>query len=220
MPVTPGIWEEFLSQTFRLKAAVSNQQGNKMNMHDLLIQARSCRRFTGDPLSPELLASLVDCARISASVRNEQVLRFATVSAPAECEHMNALVVLGGVLKPEQRAQPHQHPRGFIVILGPEKKSDFTLMDVGIAAQSMHLAAADAGLSSCMIGAFKKSEVTALLNVPQGLEVYLVMALGRADEEQRLVDPREDGSLTYYRDSNDVHCVPKRKLEDVLIIRR
>lgn len=191
-----------------------------MNIHDLLVHARTCRRFTGEPLSPELLASLVDCARISASARNEQVLRFATVSAPAVCEQINELIVLGGALKPEQRAKSHQHPRGFIVIMGPGKKSDFALIDLGIAAQSIKLAAADAGLDSCMIAAFKKNEVTALLGVPQGLEVYLVIALGRPDEERRLVEPREDGSITYYRDSKDVHCVPKRRLEDVLIIRR
>lgn len=203
-----------------MKRYVLISRSSAVNIHDLLVQARTCRRFTGDYLSPEFLASLVDCARVSPSARNDQVLRFAIVSDPAACERMNSLVVLGGALTPEQRAKSHQHPRGFIVILGPEKASDFIMMDTGIAAQSIHLAAAEAGVDSCMIGALNKKEVAALLNVPEGLTVYLGIALGRADEKRCLAEPRADGSLVYYRDGDDVHCVPKRKLEDILIIRR
>ena len=191
-----------------------------MSIHDLILQARTCRRFTGEPLSSSFLASLVDCARISSCARNQQVLRFATVSDPAICERINGLVVLGGALKPEQKAKPHQHPRGFIVIMGPEKKEDFTMMDAGIAAQSIHLAAAEAGIDSCMIIVINKQELSKLLHIPAGLEIYMVLALGKADEKRRLVSPRADGGIGYYRDDDDVHCVPKRSLDEVLIIRR
>ncbi|MGX8688804.1 MAG: nitroreductase family protein, partial [bacterium] len=32
-----------------------------------------------------------------------------------------------------------------------------------------------------------------------------------------LTDVGEDGKTAYYRDENDVHYVPKRSLEDILI---
>ena len=189
-------------------------------IYDLLLKARSCRRFKGDSLSSDFLASLVDCARISPCARNEQVLKFATISDPSLCEQLNDLIVLGGALKPEQRAKAHQHPRGFIVIMGPENKQDFIMMDLGIAAQSIHLAAAEAGIDSCMIIVINKKEASKLLNIPQGLDIYMIIALGKADEERRIVSPSSKDNIGYYRDQNDVHCVPKRSLEDILIICR
>lgn len=192
-----------------------------MKLKELISRARSCRRFKGDHrLSSETLADLVDHARLSASARNHQVLRFITIADRDTCEAMNALVVMGGSLTPEQRATATQHPGGFIVIAGPEKMDDFALMDVGIAAQSINLAACEAGLACCMIGAVKRNEAAALLELPKELQVKLVLALGEPDEVRHLVERRSDGSLTYYRDENDEHCVPKISLEEAIIIRK
>ena len=192
-----------------------------MNLKDLVIRARTCRRFKGDRrLSSDTLAELVDYARLSASARNKQVLRFITVADVDTCEALNSLVVMGGSLTPEQRAGKHQHPGGFIVIAGPENMDDFAIMDVGIAAQSINLAACEAGLGCCMIGAVKKNEAAALLQLPEELSVRLVLALGEPDEVRRVVERRPDGSLTYYRDENDEHCVPKITLEESVIMKK
>ena len=192
-----------------------------MKLKELISRARTCRRFKGDHrLSSETLADLVDHARLSASARNHQVLRFITIADRDTCEAMNALVVMGGSLTPEQRATATQHPGGFIVIAGPEKMDDFALMDVGIAAQSINLAACEAGLACCMIGAVKRNEAAALLELPKELQVKLVLALGEPDEVRHIVERRSDGSLTYYRDENDEHCVPKISLKEAIIIRK
>ncbi|WP_294447457.1 nitroreductase family protein [uncultured Mailhella sp.] len=192
-----------------------------MKLKELISRARTCRRFKGEHrLSSETLADLVDHARLSASARNHQVLRFITIADKDTCEALNALVVMGGSLTPEQRATVKQHPGGFIVIAGPEKMDDFALMDVGIAAQSINLAACEAGLACCMIGAVKKNEAAELLALPKELQVRLVLALGEPDEVRRLVERRSDGTLTYYRDENDEHCVPKISLDEAIIIRK
>lgn len=191
-----------------------------MSIYDISVKARACRRFTGEYLSSDFLASLVDCARISPCSRNSQVLRYITVSSPELCEAMTPFVVLGGALKPEQKANAQQHPRGFIVIMGPEKKEDFFMMDTGIAAQTIHLAAAEAGIESCMVIVFNRKEIEKLLQIPEDLYPYMVLAMGSPDEERSLVEVPEDGKLAYYRDENDTHCVPKLPLDAVLISRR
>lgn len=192
-----------------------------MKLKELISRARTCRRFKGEhQLSSEILADLVDHARLSASARNKQVLRFVTIADKDTCEAMNALVVMGGSLTPEQRAKADQHPGGFIVIVGPENMDEFATIDIGIAAQSINLAACEAGLACCMIGAVKKNEAAELLGLPKDMHVKLVLALGEPDEVRRLVERRSDGSLTYYRDENDEHCVPKISLEEAIIIRK
>ena len=171
-------------------------------------------------LSTETLTSLIDYARLAASARNAQILRFVTISDAETRSAMDKLVVLGGALTPEQRATDAQRPGGYIVICGPENMDDFATMDVGIAAQTINLAACEAGLRTCMIGAVKKDEAAQLIGLPDGLKVKLVMALGVSDEEIRLVGRRDDGKLIYYRDENDVHCVPKITLEEAVILNR
>lgn len=192
-----------------------------MKLKELITSARTCRRFNGEKrISSDILAELVDHARLSASARNMQVLRFVTVADLSTCEALNKLVVMGGALTPEQRASEKQHPGGFIVIAGPTKMDDFALMDVGIAAQSINLAACEAGLACCMIGAVKKDDAAALLDMPKDLQVKLVLALGTADEVRRIVGRRSDGKLTYYRNENDEHCVPKITLEEAIILKK
>ena len=194
---------------------------NLMELKELVTKARTCRRFKGDVvLSAETLTALIDYARLSASARNGQILRFVTISDPETRAAMDNLVVLGGALTPEQRATDAQRPGGYIVICGPDKMDDFATMDVGIAAQTINLAACEAGLNTCMIGAMKKEEVAQLLGLPEDLKVKLALALGVADEEIRLVGRRDDGKLIYYRDENDVHCVPKISLEEAVIMNK
>lgn len=42
----------------------------------------------------------------------------------------------------------------------------------------------------------------------------------RFDQEVRIVGKREDGSLKYYRDESQVHYVPKRDLDEILVVAR
>lgn len=189
-----------------------------MDLKKLVTEARTCRRFKGERrLSADELAAFVDYARLSASARNAQILRYVLVSDPETRAAMDSLVVLGGALTPEQRATDSQRPGGYIVIAGPEKMDDFAIMDVGIAAQSINLAACEAGFATCMIGAVKKDEAAALIGLPEELKVKLVLAVGEADEIRHLVERRPDGKLIYYRDENDEHCVPKITLDEAIV---
>ena len=75
----------------------------------------------------------------------------------------------------------------------------------------------DMGLGGCMIGNFVRAEVSEALDLPDHLEPLLVVALGKPDEEIVLTDLPEDGNTNYYRDADDVHYVPKRALEDIVL---
>lgn len=190
------------------------------NILDLIRASRTCRRFRGsDALTGDDLTALVSAARLSPSARNAQPLRYILVSSPEVREALFPLLVLGGGLAPGQRAAPHQHPGGYIIIFGPDRLENFGLMDVGIAAQSINLAANDAGFACCMIGAFNKPALHDLLTPPEGLDAKLVIAVGVPDEERRITLARM-GETAYYRDADDTHCVPKLSVDDLVIARR
>ena len=95
-----------------------------------------------------------------------------------------------------------------------------TSVDEGIAAQTILLAATQAGYGGCMLHAFNKAKVSEALGLEAvGVAPLMVIALGRPAEEVRLepLDASPNGSTNYWRDEASVHHVPKRSLEDVLV---
>jgi nitroreductase len=191
-----------------------------MDMHTLLTQARSCRRFIeAQPLMPADLEWLIDCARLSPSARNAQVLRYVMVSNAALCHQLMGCAGWAGALKGWGGPQTGERPTGFIVITAAPESGKWTGLDCGIAAQSIQLAAASKGWGCCMLGSFNEEKVANLLALNEQQRVQLVLALGVAGEQRRLAPMPADGSFNYWRDENDVHVVPKRALNDLIIKR-
>ena len=86
---------------------------------------------------------------------------------------------------------------------------------MGIAAQTLLLAAAEKGLGGLMIGAFDPAGVKELLKLPDHLVPQLLLALGKPDETIVITEVK-DGVTRYWRDEHDTHYVPKRRLEDII----
>ena len=209
------------------------------DLKSLLVEARTCRRFQAShDISYDVLEDLVDMARITPCARNAQVLRYAIIRDAAVCQEMVATYALGGSLQSEDRPQTQQVPTAYIVILAPHDLSEWSIMDIGIAAQTIQLGATEKGLSACMVGAFNSPKVLDILKA-QGLDVCdklfsvlrnqedtetilkarLLIVLGKADEERVLGDIPADGKTTYFRENNK-HVVPKRALDDIILLKK
>ena len=67
-----------------------------------------------------------------------------------------------------------------------------------------------------MIGNFPAGTLKAELCLPENLAPLLVVAIGKPTEKIVLTEIKEGESTDYYRDENDVHYVPKRKLADIV----
>ena len=209
------------------------------NLKSLLIEARTCRRFqAGYDISYEILEDLVDMARITPSARNAQVLRYAIIRDAAVCQEMVSTYALGASLKADERPQAHQVPTAYIVIFGPHDLDEWSIMDIGIAAQSIQLGATEKGLATCMIGAINGNKITEILDA-QGLDTNdklfsvlrvsedaeivlkprLLIALGKADEKRVLSGIPASGKTVYFRE-NGMHTVPKRDLNDIVLLKK
>lgn len=190
------------------------------DFHELVEAARSCRRFvTSSPLGMKDLEMLADCARLSPSGRNAQELRFCLVSDPRACAAVYPLLTWAAALKDWGGPIPEERPTGYIVILAPVKVSATQGIDIGIAMQTIQLAATSRGWGCCPIATFNKEKLVAALSLPEGYTPALVLALGVAKEIRHAVTVRAGESLNYYRDEQAVHYVPKIALED-LVLRR
>lgn len=189
-----------------------------MDFLALVREARSCRRFDESaPLTEQDLEWLLECARLSPSARNAQELRFISVTQGPLLDKLFALTRWAGALKDWKGPGPGERPTAFIATLMPVHATHLNCFDVGIACQTMQLAATSRGWGACMIQAFERKEATELLKVPEGLSIALLLGLGVAVEKRVVAAVPPDGSLTYWRDAQGVHHVPKLPLAQLLI---
>jgi nitroreductase len=188
-------------------------------LRDLVLRSRSIRRYKEDSaVSPKALRELVDLARLTPSGANLQPLKYVVSKDKALNEKVFSTLAWAGYLKDWDGPAPGERPGGYVIILGDKEVSPSFGCDHGIAAQTICLGAAEMGLGACMIGSIKRPELLDILELSaERYEILLVIALGKPRERIELEPVSEQGSIEYYRDENDVHHVPKRRLEEVLI---
>lgn len=187
-----------------------------MSFADLVRKARTTRRFAeSDPVPENVLRGLVDVARLVPSGNNLQPLRYRIVHG-LEARQLDRLVAWAGLLKDWSGPKPGERPTAFIVLLSETGKPP-AQTDIGIAAQTIQLAAAEQGFGACMMGSIKRKEIHQVLGIPDAWDVQLAIALGRPAETVMLENLPPDGNTGYYRTPDGVHHVPKRSLADVLI---
>jgi nitroreductase len=188
---------------------------------DLVRKNRSYRGYDESrKITEDELKDLVDTARVAGSAANLQPLKYRLVCSEAEVAKLNGITRWGKMLKDIELPHKGKFPTAYIVICVdtdiarvPENANT----DIGIAAQTILLAAVEQGLGGCMIGNYEKTQAAEALALPERFVPQLIVAIGKPDETVVLTDTGEDGSVKYYRDANDVHYVPKRKLEDILL---
>ena len=188
-------------------------------IRDLVIANRTCRRFYQDvAIELETLRELVDLARLSASGSNRQPLKYILSCDPQK----NALIFscVGWAIFNGQRdpGPPEgERPSAYIIVLGDTEIAKSFGCDHGIAAQSIFLGAREKGFGGTIHGTVKRDELREALGIPLRYEILLVLSLGKPKEKVVLETIGPDGDFHYWRDSDGVHHVPKRPLDDIII---
>lgn len=190
-------------------------------LKDLLKQNRSFRSYDESVrVTKEQLTDMIDCTRYAPFSQNYQAFKYYLVHTPEQCARLQPCTHWAKAL-PQKTLPPKGHcPTAFIVLcydaaIGSNMQQFWK--DVGICAHTILLRASEMGLGGCMIGNFSPAEVIHVLELPHGLTPLLVIAIGKPDETVVLTDLEEGGDHRYYRDENDVHYVPKRRLEDLIL---
>ena len=185
---------------------------------DLITRNRSYRRFHQEfEIRHETLRELVDLARLSASAANLQPLKYIL-----SCDSQrNALIfpclAWAGYLKDWSGPCEGEKPSAYIIILGDKEISQSFGCDHGITAQSILLSARDRGLGGCMIGSVRRQQLRKAMDIPSRYEILLVLALGKPKETVVIEAVGPNGDIKYWRDSEDIHHVPKRSLDEIII---
>ncbi len=188
-------------------------------IRDLILKNRSYRRFYEEiDIKLETLKELVDLARHSASAMNAQPLKYILSCEPQKNSLIFPHLAFGRYLADWSGPCEGERPSAYITILGDAKISRFIDYDAGIAAQSIMLGATEKGLGGCIIASIDKKGLYKALEIPPRYEILLVLALGKPKEKVVIETVGPSGDTKYWRDSKGVHHVPKRPLDDIIIV--
>ena len=189
-----------------------------MNINDLIKKNRSYRRFYEDEkVDTKTLKDLVNLTRLTPSSANLQPLKFILSATQEKNAGIFTNLAWAGYLKDWDGPEKGERPSAYIIILGDTEISENFHCDHGFAAQSILLGAVEKDLGGCIIGSIKRIDLRRKLNIPLRYEILLVIALGKPREEVVLEDMAENGDIRYWRDKNQVHHVPKRSLNELIL---
>jgi nitroreductase len=186
-------------------------------LRDLILKNRSYRRFFQTEIITGLqLQEWVDLARNSASARNVQPLKYILCTV----ESVNAAVFetlsWAGYFPTWPGPEEGERPSAYIIMLSDTSIPGNYLCDDGIATQSILLGAVEAGFGGCIIYSVNRKRLREILNLSEQFEIIQVLALGKP-KETVILEEMKNGEVKYWRDEDQVHHVPKRSLDEIIV---
>jgi nitroreductase len=165
----------------------------------------------------ETLKNLVDLARLSASGANLQPLKYILCTHPPTNAMIFPCLGWAGYLTDWAGPEEGEKPPAYIIILGDTGIVKDFGCDHGIAGQSILLGAREQGLAGCMIGSLKRAKLRDIFQIPEQLQILLVLAIGKPKETAVIENVGPNNDIKYWRDSEGIHHVPKRNLSDIIV---
>lgn len=151
----------------------------------LVANRESVRSYTDTPVEHEKIERILETARLAPSACNAQPWKFIVVDNP-ELKNKLADATSNKVFGLNHFSK--QVPVHIVIVMEPAnftskfgsmvKQKHFPLIDIGIAAEHICLAAVAEGLGTCMIGWFDEPAVRKLLSIPPKSRPVLIITLG------------------------------------------
>lgn len=186
-------------------------------LKNLVLKNRSYRKFKkSNKVSRELLMELIDLARFAPSSKNRQPLKYILLTDREETDFVFKQLKWAWFVRDWDGPAPNERPPAYIIMLLDKQLNERADFDAGIAAQTMLLGAVEKGLGGCIIRTVNRYEVAKYYQLPEHLEVILVLALGEPKQTVKLETEDKAGNMAYWMDEAGTHHVPKRKLDDLI----
>lgn len=170
------------------------------DLHQLLIERRSIRKYKNEPLQPEVVKTIIEAGLLSPTGKNARAWHFIAVEDKtlleqlSQCKSSGALPVAKSALT--------------ICVAVDVTATETWIEDGSIAAAYMMLQARDLGVGSCWIevngrlaadGTPAEDVVSELLGLPEQIQPLCLVAMGIPDEDRK---PQNTEKLLW----DHVHC--------------
>jgi len=162
-----------------------------MSFLDLANKRYSVRNYQNTPVPREKIDRCIEAVRLAPSACNSQPWKFVVVDDPMLINEL-AKAAFEGLLDfnhfafkaPVLVLIVSERQKIFAKFGSIVKKKNFSLMDIGIAAEHFCLQASEEGLGSCMLGWFNEKKVKKLLSIPTLKRVELMITVGFSADDK------------------------------------
>lgn len=158
-----------------------------MEYKDVILTRYSVRKFSPDPVPQEVLAEMLEAARLAPSAQNRQPWRFIVIQNQDKIKSMVFNCGLVGLANFFVRNAP------CVVIACADmdqnvkiNAQDYYLVDTAIAFQQMMLTAWSHGIGSCWLAAFSEKKLKPWLGIPDNWRIVALSPFGYPAEKQGL----------------------------------
>jgi nitroreductase len=173
-----------------------------MEFFEAVRTRRSIRRFAEKPVDEAAVERLLDAVRLSPSWANLQCWRFIVVRDAevkrkiSELSYVESFFAPLGYKSNPAKKGIAEAPVVIVACADPAKSGairgqEYYLTDIGIAAQTLMLAARAMGLGTVFTGVFDEDELRKVLGIPGDIRVVGVFPVGYPREEKKEGPPRK-----------------------------
>lgn len=185
-------------------------------IRQLLIKDRSIRRFdASQPIARSTIENWVHHLRYTHSTRNIQPLKYRIVTEKDEVDQIFPLLKWAAYYKDWDGPQLDERPTAYVIQLLDTRIFSSSRFDEGIQAEALTLMAAEENVSSCIIMAYDAPKLIEAQHLPDYLKPVAVIAFGIGKETVVIEDLVDD--YKYFKTADEVHHVPKRKGEELVV---
>ena len=166
-----------------------------MELLDVMLQRRSVRKYTKEPVSEEKLEKILQAGLLAPTSRNIKPCEFYVIRDNAVLKELSKSKKMGaGMLAECDMA---------IAVFGDSNKADTWIEDCSIAMSYMNLMATEQGIGSCwcqmhlrssLSGKDAEVNVKKILSVPEKYRIVGILALGMPVKES---EPHKLDDLDY-----------------------
>ena len=160
-----------------------------MNVNECITTRRSIRKYKPDPVDHSLIESIVSMASYSPSWKNTQITRYIAI------DDSSILKKIADDCTPVYNSNIIQQSPMLIAVTfikgrcgferdgsySTKKEDRWQMFDVGVASQTLCLAAHEAGLGTVIMGIWDEDGITDLLHIPEDQELAALIAIGYPD---------------------------------------
>jgi len=173
---------------------------------DVLQQRRSVRRYEERPVAPETLAAVLEALRWSPSWANTQCWEIVVVTDAAIKTRLQETIGKGNPAAKAVAAAPvvlaicaRLKASGYYKDQATTKFGDWFMFDLGIATQSLCLAAHDLGMGTVVIGLFDQDKAARVLELPaETHELVALIPMGYPAKRPSAPKRREVSEFVHY----------------------
>ncbi len=181
-----------------------------MEVLEAIRTRRSIRRFLDKPVEETKIQTILEAVRMSPSWANLQCWRFVVVKDKSARERIGELSYVETFFAPRgYKTNPSKKglaeaPVVIVACADPEKSGviwsqHYYMADLGIAAQSLMLAAHGLGLGTVFVGVFDEVRVRELLSIPASIRVVGLFPIGYPSDEKKTGSVRRPlNELVFY----------------------